>query len=89
MTAALFDRIAIIGVGLIGSSIARAVRKHNLATHIAIADSSDDARKIAAELKLGESYHAAAGEAVRDADLTVVCVPIGAYAEESDRKSVV
>lgn len=81
MSAPLFDKVAIIGIGLIGSSIARAARKHGLARHIAIADASDEARKTAAELKLGESYHAAPGDAVRDADLTLVCVPIGAYAE--------
>ena len=81
MSAPLFDKVAIIGIGLIGSSIARAARKHELARHIAIADASDEARKTAAELKLGESYHAAPGDAVRDADLTLVCVPIGAYAE--------
>ena len=77
----MFDKIAIIGIGLIGSSIARAARKHKLAKHVAIADSSEEARRIAAELKLGESVHADPGEAAKDADLTLVCVPIGAYAE--------
>jgi cyclohexadieny/prephenate dehydrogenase len=81
MNQPLFEKIAIIGVGLIGSSIARAARKHRLARHIAIADSSEEARKIAADFKLGESYHAESGEAVTDADLTLVCAPIGAYAE--------
>jgi cyclohexadieny/prephenate dehydrogenase len=77
----IFDKVAIIGIGLIGSSIARAARKHKLAKHIAVVDASEEARKIAAELKLGESVHADAGEAVMGADLTLVCVPIGAYAE--------
>jgi cyclohexadieny/prephenate dehydrogenase len=77
----LFDKVAIVGIGLIGSSLARAARKHKLASHIAIADASDEARKIAAELGLGDSYHATPGGAVQDADLTLVCVPIGAYAE--------
>ena len=81
MSAVLFDKVAIIGIGLIGSSIARAARKHKLAKSIAIADASDEVRKIAAELKLGDSYHAAPGDAVKDADLTLVCVPIGAYAD--------
>ena len=69
MSQPLFDKIAIIGIGLIGSSIARAARKHKLAKSIAIADASDEARKIAADLKLGDSYHAAPGDAVKDADL--------------------
>ena len=81
MSEVLFDKVAIIGIGLIGSSIARAARKHKLAKHISIADSSEEARRIAAELNLGESIHADPGEAAKDADLTLVCVPIGAYAE--------
>ena len=81
MSGTLFDKLAIIGIGLIGSSIARAARKHNLVKHIAIADTAQDARDVAADLKLADSFHADAGEAVKDADLTIVCVPIGAYAE--------
>ncbi len=81
MTRSLFDKVAVIGVGLIGSSIARAARKQGLAKTISIADASDDARKVAAELKLGDAIHAEPAEAVKDADLVVVCVPIGAYAE--------
>jgi cyclohexadieny/prephenate dehydrogenase len=81
MSDPLFDKLCIIGIGLIGSSIARAARKHELAGNIAIADSSAEARKIAAELKLGDSFHDSPADAVRDADLTIVCVPIGAYAE--------
>ena len=81
MSDPLFGRLCIIGIGLIGSSIARAARQHNLAKTIAIADSSAEARRIAAELKLGDSFHENPAEAVRDADLIIVCVPIGAYAE--------
>ncbi|MEZ5833540.1 MAG: prephenate/arogenate dehydrogenase family protein [Dongiaceae bacterium] len=80
MTKPLFDRIAIIGIGLIGSSIARAARKHGLAKHIAIADASAESLKEATALKLGESFHTDAADAVTDADLTIICVPIGAYA---------
>ena len=80
MSGTLFDKLAIIGIGLIGSSIARAARKHKLVKRIAIADVSQEARDIAADLKLGDSYDADAGEAVKDADLTIVCVPIGDYA---------
>jgi cyclohexadieny/prephenate dehydrogenase len=81
MSDPLFDKLCIIGIGLIGSSIARAARKHGLAGTISIADSSAEARQAAAELKLGESFHDNPADAVRDADLTIVCVPIGAYAE--------
>lgn len=76
----LFDRVAIIGIGLIGSSIARAVRENSLARHIAIADASEAHRAQAQELGLGESVHGDAAEAVRDADLVMLCVPLGANA---------
>jgi cyclohexadieny/prephenate dehydrogenase len=76
-----FGKLALIGIGLIGSSIARAARKHKLVNTIAIADASAEALKDAKALQLGDSFHADPGEAVRDADLVIVCVPIGAYPE--------
>jgi cyclohexadieny/prephenate dehydrogenase len=74
----LFDRVAIIGIGLIGSSIARGVRVKGLARAIAIADASLAVLQRAEEIGLGDSYHESAADAVRDADLVVACVPVGA-----------
>ncbi len=74
----LFDRIALVGIGLIGSSIARVVRREGLAHHIAIASRSAGTLRRAEELGLGDSYHADARDAVRDADLVIVSVPVGA-----------
>jgi cyclohexadieny/prephenate dehydrogenase len=76
----MFDRLAIIGIGLIGSSVARAAREHKLARHIAIADASEAHRSTAAALKLGDSVHGDAAEAVKDADFVLFCVPLGANA---------
>ncbi|WP_341704568.1 prephenate/arogenate dehydrogenase family protein [Ferrovibrio sp.] len=76
----LFGRLAVIGIGLIGSSIARAAREHNLAGSIAVADASEAHRRQAAELGLADAVHADAADAVRDADLVMLCVPLGAYA---------
>ena len=42
MTNFLFKKISIIGIGLIGSSIARAIKYHNLAQHIAISSQTED-----------------------------------------------
>jgi cyclohexadieny/prephenate dehydrogenase len=81
MSDPLFEKLCIIGIGLIGSSIARAVRKHQLVKSIAIADASAETLKEAETLKLGDAYHADAGVAARDADLIIICVPIGAYVE--------
>ena len=81
----LFDKIALIGIGLIGSSLARVVRRENLAGHIAIATRSGETLARARELDLGDSYTTDAAQAVNDADLVIVSVPVGssgAVAEE-------
>lgn len=75
----LFQRIALIGIGLIGSSLARAIRKHGLATHISISTRSAKTLDTAQDLNLGDSYSQDPCEAVQDADLVVVCTPMGAY----------
>lgn len=73
-----FKRIALIGIGLIGSSLARAIRKHGLAQEIAISTRSAETLKRAEELGLGDVYSTDAGEAVAGADLVIVSVPVGA-----------
>ncbi len=78
MSEILFDRIALIGIGLIGSSIARDVKKLGLAKHVVISTRSLDTLKRAEELELGTAYVASAAEAVKDADLVIVSVPVGA-----------
>jgi len=79
--AARFDRLAIVGIGLIGSSIARAVKARGLAAHVAIADRSPDHLERAEALGLGDSLHAGADAAVLGADLVISCVPVGASQE--------
>ena len=74
----LFDRVAIIGVGLIGSSIARAARRKAIAKRIAIADCSPAALDRAAALRLGDEISASSAEAAAGADLVIFCVPVGA-----------
>jgi cyclohexadieny/prephenate dehydrogenase len=73
-----FARLAVIGIGLIGSAIARAALHYEAAREVAIADASPEALAMARELGLGTSYHASAAEAVRGADLVILCVPVGA-----------
>ena len=73
-----FGRIALVGIGLIGSSIARAVAERGLARHVAVATRSADTLAEAEALGLGDSYHLDARQAVRGADLVIVSVPVGA-----------
>jgi cyclohexadieny/prephenate dehydrogenase len=75
--AAIFDRIAIIGAGLIGASVARAAHETGAAGTIAIFDADPRVRERARALELGEVKDSSA-EAVRDADLVLLCVPVGA-----------
>ena len=72
------NKLALIGIGLIGSSLARVVRAKQLANEIAIATRSEATLKRAEELALGDSYTTSSAEAVRDADLVIVSVPVGA-----------
>jgi cyclohexadieny/prephenate dehydrogenase len=69
MAEPLFDRIALIGIGLIGSSLARVVRRENLARHIAVSTRSEKTLARAKELGLGDSYTTDAAQAVKDADV--------------------
>ena len=73
----VFDRIAIIGVGLIGASIARAAREFGAAGAVSLYDAGDVARARLRELAIGDVFDDARA-AVADADLVVLAVPVGA-----------
>jgi cyclohexadieny/prephenate dehydrogenase len=74
----LFDRLAIIGIGLIGSSIAHAAHRFALARRIALFDIAPEVRDEAARLGIGDEIASSLAEAVRDAGAVIVCVPVGA-----------
>ncbi|MGB3538366.1 MAG: prephenate/arogenate dehydrogenase family protein [Mesorhizobium sp.] len=73
----LFEKIALIGIGLIGSSLARVIAREKLAGHVAISTRSQETLDRAEQLGLGDSYTTNAQEAVRGADLVIVSVPVG------------
>ena len=73
-----FDRIALIGIGLIGSSLAYDIRRLGLSGEIVISTRSAETLKRAEELSLGDRYTTSSAEAVKDADLVIVSVPVGA-----------
>ncbi len=79
MTVPVFDRIAIIGAGLIGSSIAHAARASGAAGTVRLYDRDSDVRHRARTLALGEVCETAAA-ACEDADAVFLCVPPGALA---------
>jgi cyclohexadieny/prephenate dehydrogenase len=73
-----FERIALLGLGLIGSSIAHGARRAGIAAHIAGHARSAETRAVATEIGLVDSIHESAAEAVRGADLIILCAPVGA-----------
>lgn len=73
-----FARITIIGLGLIGSSVARATRKAMPTARITAYDADPDVRETVRALDLADDVADTAGASVIDADLVVLCVPVGA-----------
>ena len=81
MSRAIYPKLAVIGCGLIGSSVIRAARAAGAVEHVAVADASAPARKRVAELGYADLVTADPAEAVADADLVVLAVPVMAMAE--------
>ena len=75
-----FQRVAIIGLGLLGGSIGLAVREHLPGAVTTGYDADPAARVRAAERRLADQVCDSAAEAVHGADLVVLCVPVGAMA---------
>src|ERR1700688_658881 len=76
--APIVDRLAIIGLGLIGSSIARAARRTNAARIIIAGDSDEGVRARVKELGIVDEVAPTLVQAVAGADLVIFCVPVGA-----------
>jgi cyclohexadieny/prephenate dehydrogenase len=75
----MFERMAIIGFGLIGSSVARVVRKRGMADHISVCARTSETRQAATDLGLADSVHADPAKAVEGADFVLLCTPLGTY----------
>jgi cyclohexadieny/prephenate dehydrogenase len=75
--APLFARLALIGVGLIGSSIARAARAQKLVGSIVATARSAKTRRRVMELGLADQVVDTSAAAVEGADLVIVCIPVG------------
>ncbi|QJD17751.1 prephenate/arogenate dehydrogenase family protein [Paracoccus sanguinis] len=78
---ARFERVALIGLGLIAGSMAHAMRAGGLAGRITGHARSAETRATAAEIGLVDEVFETAAEAVAGADLVVLAVPVGAMAD--------
>jgi len=76
----LFDRVAFVGIGLIGSSLARVMRRDKLANHITVTARTQATLDKVVELDLADQVTTEPVAAVADADLVMICTPLGAYA---------
>jgi cyclohexadieny/prephenate dehydrogenase len=76
----MFNRVCIIGFGLIGSSLARAIVKHKLAKEIVCVDQSQKVCDRVLELGLAIKATTDAGNGVQGCDLVNLAIPVGAYA---------
>jgi cyclohexadieny/prephenate dehydrogenase len=81
MAEPLFGRLALIGTGLIGSSIARAARAQRLVGQIVATARSPATRRRVIELGLADQVADSNAAAVEGADLVIACVPVGQCAE--------
>ncbi len=81
MTKPMFDKVALIGIGLIGSSMAHAMRRANLAGHIAGYAKRPQTLARAKAVGFAHSLHDDVKSAVENADLVVLAAPVGAFAE--------
>lgn len=77
----IFKRITLIGIGLIGSSIARRVKRDGLANHISVSARSQNSLDRAVELGFADTVTLDQEDSVKNADLVIICSPIGAYSD--------
>lgn len=77
----LFRRVALIGLGLIGSSIARGITATGLAREVVATDRSPEVRARARAIALADRIADSNAEAVEGADLVIACVPVGVCGE--------
>lgn len=77
MTAPIYNRVALIGLGLIASSMFWAMKRGGLAGEVVGTARSAQTRETAREIGLCDQVVDSAAKAVQDADLVVLCVPVG------------
>ncbi len=76
----MFAKVALIGVGLIGSSLSHAMRRANLAGQISASARTEATRAAVSRLKLADEVHERAAGAVKGAGLVILCTPVGTFA---------
>jgi cyclohexadieny/prephenate dehydrogenase len=81
----MIDKITIIGMGLIGSSIARNIMEKKLAKTLVAADVNTDVCQTVADLEIADIVTDDLPLSVEDADVVILCVPVGAMRNVAER----
>lgn len=81
----VFNQVTIIGFGLIGSSLARAIRKNNLADKIVCADMSRDVCDTVQRLGLADTVTTDLARGVKGSDLIILSIPVGAMEKVGEK----
>ncbi len=81
VTGKLFDRVALIGIGLIGSSLARVLRRDSPGTQIVACARRPETLAAVERLEIADETTHDPAEAADGADLVVIATPLSAYAE--------
>ena len=76
---ALFNKVTLIGIGLIGSSIARVIKRDKIARHLVAVAKSKKTIDTVLKLGIADSVTIDSSEAVKDADMVMLCSPLGTY----------
>ena len=77
----MFNKISIIGCGLIGSSILRAINKKNISKNISVYDKSKDVVSFLKEKELSKNITNDISNVVKNADLIIIAAPLSSYKE--------
>jgi len=85
--AKVYDRVALIGLGLIASSMYWAIKRAGLADHVTGYARSEETRQTAREIGLCDTVCDSIADAVQGADLVVLCVPVGAMGAVAEEMS--
>ena len=75
----MFKKVCIIGCGLIGSSLARAIKKNNLAKQVVSSNRSKDVNKKVIELKIVDNASSDTKKMVENSDLIIIATPLSSY----------
>lgn len=87
MTRPIYERLAVVGCGLIGSSVIRAARDAGVVSEIIVADASETHRTRITELDLADRVTGDIAEAVAEADLVIFAVPVQAMGDAAQAAS--